>query len=98
MKDPWSAFEKEEKPEELTEKEKERDINILIQKEKVSEYIKLERKIKNNVRKLYGFIWGQCTPSLQTSVKHLAEYKEKSNDYDVIWLLKELKNSHPAST
>ena len=72
MKDPWSAFDKAEKPEDLFEKEKEWDINILIQKDKVSPYIKLKRKIKNNFRKLYGFIWGQCTPSLQTSVKHLA--------------------------
>ena len=48
------------------------------------------RKIKENTNKIYGIVFGQCTPSLQPVLKGVTEYENKSKDCDFLWLLEEV--------
>ena len=46
---------------------------------------------KQNKTKLYGVIWGQCSPALQSELMGEPDFKEKSSAFDCIWLLGRLK-------
>ena len=41
--------------------------------------------------KLYGTIWGQFPPALQSEDIGNKEYKEKSSSFDCVWLLRKLQ-------
>ena len=45
------------------------------------------------MEKLYGLLWGQCSSALQATIKGISEYEEKSDDFDPIWLLIEIKKA-----
>ena len=47
--------------------------------------------LQNNLPKLYGLMWGHCTPGLQSELQGDPSYKEKSKDYDCLWLAETLK-------
>ena len=67
----------------------------------VKEFLGPERKtfvdhkltLAQNLSKLYGLIWGQCTPNLKEDIIGLSEYKAKFSKYDCIWLLQHLNAS-----
>ena len=42
---------------------------------------------------MYGLLWGQCSSALQATIKGINEYEGKSNDFDPIWLLIEIKKT-----
>ena len=48
---------------------------------------------KQNTSKLYGQVWGQCTPKLKEDICGLTNYPDKSKDYDCVWLINVLKSS-----
>ena len=37
--------------------------------------------LKQNISKLYGQVWGQCTPKLKDDICGLNDYPDKSKDY-----------------
>ena len=39
----------------------------------------------------YGIIFVQCTPGLQSALKGVTDYENKSNQYNCLWLTEELK-------
>ena len=45
------------------------------------------------MEKLYGVLWGQCISVLQATIKGIREYEINSNNFDVIWLLTEIKKA-----
>ena len=45
--------------------------------------------VRSNVAKIYGIIWGQCTPGLQAELKSLDDYDAHAATYDAVWLLRE---------
>ncbi len=47
--------------------------------------------LTSNFPKLFGLIWGQCTPSLQQDLRNLPTYRNSYDDKDCLWLLTELK-------
>ena len=47
--------------------------------------------MEQNFSKLFGHIWGQCTPALQQDVAGDEEYEQKCIDFDCLWLLQKLK-------
>jgi len=55
------------------------------------QFFSREESINQNINKIYGLVIGQCTPALCSTLKSNAEYKDKSTDYDALWLLKKLK-------
>ena len=40
---------------------------------------------------IHGILLGQCTPSLQSVMKEVPDYENKSKDCDFLWLMEELK-------
>ena len=50
-----------------------------------------------NTTKLYGIIWGQCTPSIQEEIRGLIDWEKQSNSYNTLWLLQNLKRSSSGS-
>ena len=45
--------------------------------------------VRFNIAKMYGIIWGQCTPNLQAELKSLDDYNAHAAPYDEVWLLRE---------
>ena len=56
-----------------------------------AEYRKREKSYKNNKKKLFGLIYGQCTPTLLASIKSQKQYSEKYKEKDIVWLLEIIK-------
>ena len=45
----------------------------------VREYIEIEAILVSNMNIIYGIIWGQCTPGLQSHLKVNEDFPYKSN-------------------
>ena len=45
------------------------------------------------MEKLFGLIWGQCSSQLQSTIKGLTGFSDMYDDFDVVWLITELKKS-----
>ena len=43
------------------------------------------------MNRIYGIIWGQCTPELQLVLKGNEDYNKKSKTFDLLWIIKEAK-------
>ena len=40
---------------------------------------------------MYGLVWDQYTKSLQTILRGMGEYEEKSKSHNLLWFLEEMK-------
>ena len=49
--------------------------------------------LKQNISKLYGQVFVQCTPKLKEDICGLTDYPDKSKDFDSVWFIKVLKSS-----
>lgn len=49
--------------------------------------------LMQKLAKLFGLIWGQCTPKLREDIMGKAEYTVKATEYDCLWLLEKAKSS-----
>ena len=58
-----------------------------------AEFRKREKLYKNKKRKLFGLIYGQCTPTLFASIKSQEKFSEKYKDKDIVCLLKVINPS-----
>ena len=56
-----------------------------------AEYRKREKSYKNNKRKLFGLIYGQCTPTLLASIKSQQKFSDRYKEKDIVWLLEVIK-------
>ena len=87
-----------------------KDISALTQEEQemvkeLQELLATERKafvgrknvLQSNFSKLFGLLWGQCTPLLQQELRNLSQYKDAYDKRDCLWLLQELKKSASGS-
>ena len=75
---------------------------LAITTDQTEKYIQRERNknnclvginIEKQYEKLYSLIWGQCCSALQVTIKGISKYDDKADDYDVIWLLTEIKKA-----
>ena len=57
----------------------------------IKSFVTQKATLQSNHAKLFGLLWGQCTPALQSDIKHTQEYKEKRDLRDCLWLMKQLK-------
>ena len=70
------------KPNGLTDEEKQDSVSVEIHKEEIKEYVKELKILKSNLKKLHSLIYGNCTESVQTMLKADEEYEDKSKVFD----------------
>ena len=66
-----------------------------ILKEEVKQFVMRKNNIRRNIQSAYSLVWGQCSSALQAYVKGLDGYVDTTDDYDLKWLLDELKKASP---
>ena len=62
--DTTTSFETKTLPPDLTTEKEKASVSIYLLNTIVREYLGQERIVKNNMDRVYGFIWGRCTPDL----------------------------------
>ena len=68
----------EEEPVDLTEEEEKSKVKVF-------------QQTKDNLVKIYGLIWGQCSAGLQTAIKGEDGYDDAVDSHDVVWLLESVQ-------
>ena len=63
-----------------------------LEDKKIQKYIDSREKIEDCLRCMYSYVWGQCTKGLQSMVESDNDYKEHSQEFDSIWLLRKIKS------
>ena len=77
----------------MTNEEKEelkKSIKTLCDQE-MKTFSQRKSQCKKNKTRLWGLIWGNCTPALQNQIKGNEQYKNKLKVNDSVWLLKVVK-------
>ena len=59
--------------------------------QEMSQFAKKRDLLKENMAKLWGIIFGQCTKALVESLRAEADFEQEQEDYNAIWLLKSIK-------
>ena len=49
--------------------------------------------LSQNLAKLFGLVWGQCTPKLREDIMGRTDYVTKLTEYDCLWLLEKVKSA-----
>ena len=93
LKDPFPNFETKNIPKDLKTIEEGSKINMKMWEMRVKKYMGGEEVLTENANKLYGMVVGQCTPPLRSTIKHDAEYRINSSDFDTLCLLKNIKKT-----
>ena len=75
----------------LTIEDKQSDVKVQIQNQRIKMYITKEMGMVNNIDSIYENIWGRCTEPLHNMVKHLDEFNLEHKERDVIFSLKNIK-------
>ena len=91
LEDPTTTFQENNAPIDLTEEQLNIPVKVKMWELCIKNYLSRERKLRGNVHKLYAIVLGKCTQSLRSTLKGDPEYEEKSERFDIIWLLKRLK-------
>ena len=91
MIDPFDGFAETHKPSPLMNEDPSFDERYL-QQERIRSFVARENILKENVIKVFGLIWRQCTSALQAVIKGVDEYTIKSRSHDMIWLLRQIKS------
>ena len=60
-------------------------------KEKMKLFASRRNVLRQNQIKLWGVIWGQCSPTLKTEIKGNDDFSGEMVKYDTVWLLGQLK-------
>ena len=58
---------------------------------RVKNYLDRKEIKKENLKKLYDLVMGQCNASLYSTLKGDKDFLTKSKDFGVIWLLEMIK-------
>lgn len=66
------------------------ELKTLLDTERKS-FVTRKAALESNLPKLFGLIWGQCTPTLQQDIRNLPDYGVKADRHDCLWLLEHLK-------
>ena len=76
-KNPKASFETKNEPTHLNEAEANYDVKKAILASRVRYCIYREARLVSNMNKIYGIIWGQCTPGLQSVLKGNEEFPSR---------------------
>ena len=75
----------------LSNEEKKSETKKLIWKTKVQSYVRRMEAQERNCQSIYAVIWGQCSTQMKKNIQSLGSYDTKSNKFDCVWILKEIK-------
>ena len=68
------------------------DLDEMIYKEDMKEYVKRRSFLRENLKRAYALIWGQCTDLLKAKLEANSNYDTYSTQQDPIALLKAIKD------
>ena len=77
-----------DEPKDLTTEEAKSTVKVLLKTDEVKKFGNRREQAKDNLVKIFGLVWGQCSVGLQTSLKGEKGYEAAVDDHDVVWLLK----------
>ena len=80
-----------DEPVDLTEEEERSKVKVMLKTEEVKKFGARRQLAKDNLVKVYGLIWGQCSPGLQTAMKGEDGYDDALDGHDVLLLLENLQ-------
>ena len=80
-----------EEPRDLSDEELRSATKKLIWKTKVQSYVRRVEVQDRNCQSIFSIIWKQCSTGMKNRLQSLCEYESKSDTYDCVWLLKEIK-------
>ena len=69
MEHPKAYFDSRNKPKYLNEAEAKYEVKVDILDARERQYIEIEARLVSNMNKIYGIVWGQCNPGLQSVLK-----------------------------
>ena len=92
-KDPVRVYEENNLPKGLSESEKDDPVRDAILKEEIKQFVSRKNNIRRNIQTTFGLVWGQCSNALQAYVRGLNGYTKAADDYDLKWLLIEIKKA-----
>ena len=87
MEDPVKKYEEGKMLEHLDEEKEKSILEKKIIELALKRYVDREEIIKENMNKIYGIVFGQCTPSLQSVMKIVPYYEKKSKDCGCLWIM-----------
>ena len=61
--------------------------------EEIKFFVQQRNLLKQNVKKAYALVWGQCTKAIREKVKRVSGYETLSQAQDVIQLLQTIKSA-----
>ena len=88
---PETSYDKDMEPPALEQAELSDDAKVWKWRERTKLYLKDRQTLITNKRVVYNIIYGQCSPSIQEVLMGDKDYKDKSDDFDVKWLLDQLR-------
>jgi hypothetical protein len=59
---------------------------------KIDEFVKRKLPLEENLRTLYTLVWGQCTKIVRARLEALDNYKDMSEEFNSLALLKAIKS------
>ena len=90
MVDPFEDFTDTHKPPPLMVENPSFDEKYL-QQERIKVYVVRENALRDNVIKVYGLTWRQCTSALQMVIKGVDDYTTMARTHNMVWLLEQIK-------
>jgi len=91
LKDLTTDFEENNMPEDLSTTEAANPSKVEKWKMQLKRYMDHEDNLSENIVKLFGVVYGQCTLALKATIKGDDEYENKANNFDTKWLLEKIK-------
>ena len=88
---PETSYDKEMDPEELDKADLNDETKVWKWREETKLYLKDRQTLIRNKRAVYNIIYCQYSPSIQEVLLGDKDYKNKSDDFDVKWLLDQLR-------
>ena len=90
LEDPWPVMERK-KPEVQAGQDLSDFVTKQLLQEEIKQYMTRKTTLTSNLVKVFGVVWGQCSPGLQEAIKGATDAKTKMDDYDCLWLLEQAK-------
>ena len=79
------------KPTPLTDKQKEDETEVELYKLALREYVEQSRKQRQDIKKMYAVVLGQCTDAMINKLKALDDYEDFNDEADCARLLREIR-------
>ena len=74
-------------PIDLTDEEAKSAVRTLLKTEEVKKFGTRRQQAIDNLVKVFGLIWGQCSSGLQTAIKGESGFDDAFKAHEVVWLL-----------